>query len=215
MRRGAAGPTLLRSPPTDRERAMSAEDVHTIRTAAAGRVWVLFDWDAQGWQRFVSDPEIPAIMQEAGHKARPRVAGRRGDRAIATYSPQRSSRVVVRDADRVGHPTTGGSPSWHVAVSAGWSVAGRCQCCAVADRRVHVDRGRSARRPRASSVGRAGWWRTDCVDRSPPRASAGPVGLAAVPVGWWPRFAGGGSTSVIVRMRRHGCPAYRPGRASR
>ncbi len=91
---------------------------------------MLVDWDAQGWQRFVSDPAIPAIMQEAGHKARPRVAalgghldaqgvlacgplrrtgaartlcrrrfplspsrrpGRRGDRAIATYSSQRSS----------------------------------------------------------------------------------------------------------------------------
>jgi hypothetical protein len=24
-----------------------------------GRVWVLFDWDADGWQSFVSDPEVP------------------------------------------------------------------------------------------------------------------------------------------------------------
>ena len=31
------------------------------------RVWVLFDWDAEGWQNFVSDPEVPAILQEAGH----------------------------------------------------------------------------------------------------------------------------------------------------
>jgi len=31
------------------------------------RVWVLFDWDAAGWKSFVSDPEVPAIMQEAGH----------------------------------------------------------------------------------------------------------------------------------------------------
>ena len=30
------------------------------------RVWVLFDWDAEGWQNFVSDPEVPAILQEAG-----------------------------------------------------------------------------------------------------------------------------------------------------
>ena len=38
------------------------------------RVWVLFDWDAEGWQRFASDPEVPPIMQEAGHKGRPQVA---------------------------------------------------------------------------------------------------------------------------------------------
>jgi len=35
------------------------------------RVWVLFDWDADGWQSFVSDPEVPAILQEAGHVGRP------------------------------------------------------------------------------------------------------------------------------------------------
>ena len=35
------------------------------------RVWVLFDWDAEGWQSFVSDPEVPPIMQEAGHKGKP------------------------------------------------------------------------------------------------------------------------------------------------
>jgi hypothetical protein len=38
------------------------------------RVWVIFDWDAEGFQRFASDPEVPPIMQEAGHKGRPEVA---------------------------------------------------------------------------------------------------------------------------------------------
>ena len=38
------------------------------------RVWVLFDWDEEGWQSFVSDPEVPPIMQEAGHKGRPQAA---------------------------------------------------------------------------------------------------------------------------------------------
>jgi hypothetical protein len=37
----------------------------------ADRVWVIFDWDEQGWQSFVSDPEVPPIMQQAGHKAKP------------------------------------------------------------------------------------------------------------------------------------------------
>ena len=40
----------------------------------SGRVWVLFDWDAAGWQSFVSDPEVPPIMQEAGHKGKPQAA---------------------------------------------------------------------------------------------------------------------------------------------
>jgi hypothetical protein len=43
------------------------------------RVWVIFDWDEQGWQSFVSDPEVPAILQRAGHKGRPasaQLAGR-------------------------------------------------------------------------------------------------------------------------------------------
>jgi hypothetical protein len=39
------------------------------------RVWVLFDWDAEGWQSFVSDPDVPAILQAAGHKGKPQAAG--------------------------------------------------------------------------------------------------------------------------------------------
>ena len=38
------------------------------------RVWVIFDWDEQGWQSFVADPEVPPIMKEAGHKSRPQAA---------------------------------------------------------------------------------------------------------------------------------------------
>ncbi len=38
------------------------------------RVWALFDWDEEGWQNFVSDPEVPAILQEAGHKGKPQAA---------------------------------------------------------------------------------------------------------------------------------------------
>jgi hypothetical protein len=38
------------------------------------RVWVLFDWDAEGWQSFVSDPEVPAILKDAGHKGKPQGA---------------------------------------------------------------------------------------------------------------------------------------------
>lgn len=38
------------------------------------RVWVIFDWDEAGWMSFVSDPEVPAILQEAGHKGKPQAA---------------------------------------------------------------------------------------------------------------------------------------------
>jgi len=38
------------------------------------RIWAIFDWDLAGWQSFASDPEVPPIMQEAGHKNRPQVA---------------------------------------------------------------------------------------------------------------------------------------------
>ena len=38
------------------------------------RVWVVFDWDEQGWQSFVSDPEVPPIIKEAGHKGPPQAA---------------------------------------------------------------------------------------------------------------------------------------------
>jgi hypothetical protein len=37
----------------------------------ADRVWVIFDWDDKGWQSFVSDPTVPPIMKEAGHKSKP------------------------------------------------------------------------------------------------------------------------------------------------
>ena len=40
----------------------------------ADRVWAIFDWDAEGWKSFVSDPEVPAILQEAGHKGTPQAA---------------------------------------------------------------------------------------------------------------------------------------------
>ena len=40
----------------------------------ADRVWVLFDWDEAGWKNFVSDPEVPPILKEAGHTTKPQMA---------------------------------------------------------------------------------------------------------------------------------------------
>jgi hypothetical protein len=38
------------------------------------RVWVLFDWDTAGFQKFVTDPEVAPILKEAGHKTKPQIA---------------------------------------------------------------------------------------------------------------------------------------------
>ncbi|HKX19532.1 MAG TPA: hypothetical protein VJT33_16135 [bacterium] len=40
----------------------------------ADRVWVIFDWDEEGFKKFVSDPSVPPILQDAGHKGRPQMA---------------------------------------------------------------------------------------------------------------------------------------------
>jgi hypothetical protein len=53
---GSKGSTIFRDPNED------------------DRVWVLFDWDEEGWQNYVSDPEVPVILQDAGHKAKPQTA---------------------------------------------------------------------------------------------------------------------------------------------
>ncbi len=36
-----------------------------------GRLWVIFDMDEAGYQALLSDPEMPAIFQEAGLLGRP------------------------------------------------------------------------------------------------------------------------------------------------
>src|SRR3954451_15685639 len=38
------------------------------------RVWALFDWDEAGWAEFVSDPEVPPILKDAGHLSKPQAA---------------------------------------------------------------------------------------------------------------------------------------------
>lgn len=40
----------------------------------ANRIWVVFDWDEEGFKNFMSDPDLPAIFQEAGLQAKPEMA---------------------------------------------------------------------------------------------------------------------------------------------
>ena len=59
----------------DKRRQHGSKGATVFRDPNEGdRVWVIFDWDAEGFQQFASDPEVPPIMQEAGHKSRPQVA---------------------------------------------------------------------------------------------------------------------------------------------
>lgn len=53
---GSRGSTVFRDPSED------------------DRVWTVFDWDSEGWQSFMSDPEVPAVFREAGLKGTPRTA---------------------------------------------------------------------------------------------------------------------------------------------
>lgn len=43
------------------------------------RMWVVFDWDEEGYANLMSDPEVPAIFQEAGLKGRPEKAELAGE----------------------------------------------------------------------------------------------------------------------------------------
>ena len=43
------------------------------------RIWVVFDWDEEGYANLMSDPEVPAIFQEAGLKGRPEKAELAGE----------------------------------------------------------------------------------------------------------------------------------------
>jgi hypothetical protein len=64
----------------DKRRQHGSKGVVVFRDPAeADRVWAVFDWDEEGWQSFVSDPTVPPIMKDAGHKTRPQalqLAGR-------------------------------------------------------------------------------------------------------------------------------------------
>ena len=38
------------------------------------RVWGLFDMDEEGWAKFVSDPDVPSLVKEAGALGKPEAA---------------------------------------------------------------------------------------------------------------------------------------------
>jgi hypothetical protein len=59
----------------EKRKQYGSEGAHVFRDPNEDdRVWVVFDWDEEGWQNFVSDPEVPAIFQEGGLQGRPQAA---------------------------------------------------------------------------------------------------------------------------------------------
>jgi hypothetical protein len=47
-----------------------------------GRLWVVFDWDEDGYRSLLSDPEVPAIFQEAGLQGSPEKAELAGEHDV-------------------------------------------------------------------------------------------------------------------------------------
>ena len=43
------------------------------------RVWVVLEWDEEGYQKLLSDPDMPAIFEEAGLQGRPEKAELAGE----------------------------------------------------------------------------------------------------------------------------------------
>ena len=46
------------------------------------RVWVVFDWDEEGFQKFLSDSEVPAIFEEGGLRGRPQMLELAGEHEV-------------------------------------------------------------------------------------------------------------------------------------
>ncbi len=59
----------------EKRKELGSKGAHVFRDPREDdRVWVVFDWDEAGYKSLLSDPEMPAIFQEAGLKERPEMA---------------------------------------------------------------------------------------------------------------------------------------------
>jgi hypothetical protein len=59
----------------EKRREHGSKGSHVFRDPNdADRIWVLFDWDEDGYQALLSDPEMPAIFQQAGVEGKPQAA---------------------------------------------------------------------------------------------------------------------------------------------
>ena len=73
--------TIFSTKGAEKRRQHGSKGAHVFRDPSeTNRVWAIFDWDEQGWTNFVSDPEVPPILKDAGHLGKPEAA-----RLLGTY----------------------------------------------------------------------------------------------------------------------------------
>jgi hypothetical protein len=59
----------------EKRRELGSKGAHVFRDPTdADRLWVVFDWDEEGYKNLMSDPDMPAIFQAAGLQGKPESA---------------------------------------------------------------------------------------------------------------------------------------------
>jgi hypothetical protein len=59
----------------EKRKQHGSKGAHVFRDPTdADRIWVVFDWDEEGYGNLLSDPDMPAIFQEAGLQGKPETA---------------------------------------------------------------------------------------------------------------------------------------------
>ncbi len=59
----------------EKRKQHGSKGAHVFRDPTdADRIWVVFEWDAEGFKSLLSDPDMPPIWQEAGLQGKPETA---------------------------------------------------------------------------------------------------------------------------------------------
>jgi len=59
----------------EKRRQAGSKGAHVFRDPDDDtRMWIVFDWDEESYRNFASDPDLPAIFQEAGLQGKPELA---------------------------------------------------------------------------------------------------------------------------------------------
>jgi hypothetical protein len=67
----------------EKRRQHGSKGSHVFRDPSDdNRIWVVFDWDEEGYKNLMSDPEMPGIFQEAGLQGRPEKAEPAGENDV-------------------------------------------------------------------------------------------------------------------------------------
>jgi hypothetical protein len=59
----------------EKRRQLGSKGARVFRDPSdTARLWLLFDWDEEGYGKYLADPDLPAIGQEAGLQGPPEKA---------------------------------------------------------------------------------------------------------------------------------------------